>query len=58
MKKDVLENFNLSELSEEELDISGGHWLIGLGAGLLLREWESTKQAAIDLWNYDYNPPS
>jgi len=49
------------ELSGAELrQISGGVlWqaLLITGIGLLISEWESTKDAVVDAWNGTYDPP-
>ena len=56
-----LEVFGVQELNAEEMrNQNGGVWIeAGVFAliGLLVTEWESTKQAAKDAWNGVYNPP-
>lgn len=51
----------MQELSAAELqNIEGGivwRTLLQAGITLLIREWDSTKQAAVDAWNGEYNPP-
>lgn len=50
----------IQELSAAELQkTEGGFWqvLAGAGIGLLISEWESTKKAARDLWNFEYDLP-
>lgn len=52
----------MQELSAAELqNTEGGFiWQILAQAGvtLLITEWESTKQAAIDAWQGNYDPPN
>ena len=52
---------NMLEMDAAELQTTNGgaFWpaLVGAGIGLFINEWESTKQAAIDLWNFEYDPP-
>jgi len=52
---------NMQEMDAAELQTTNGGaiWpaLVGVGIGLLVDEWESTKRAARDLWNFEYNPP-
>ncbi len=41
--------------------INGGWFLpiaVGLLAKLLIDEWDTTKRAAVDAWNGNYNPPT
>lgn len=59
-----MENLNqngIQELSAAELQNTEGGFiwqvLAGAGIGLLINEWESTKKAAVDLWNFEFNPP-
>jgi hypothetical protein len=51
-----IEELNSFELSETN---GGSFWyrIVEIGIGFLIDEWDSTKQAAIDAWNGDYNPP-
>lgn len=52
----------IQELSAVELqDTEGGFFgqvLAAAAVGLLISEWESTKKAAVDLWNFEYDPPN
>ena len=57
---------NLNELGVQEMDakemknMGGGAWLeagVLVVVGILVSEWESTKQAVEDAWNGVYNPP-
>ncbi len=60
-----MENLNYNEiqyLSDTELQQTEGGFiwptLAGAGISLLISEWESTKKAARDLWNFEFNPPN
>ena len=54
---------NLTELNSAELENLNGGLLIGIGftwTAILASaadNWAVIKQAAVDGWNYDYNPP-
>ncbi len=52
---------NMQEMDVAELQTTNGGaiWttLVGAGINLLVGEWESTKKAAMDLWNFEYDPP-
>jgi hypothetical protein len=59
-----MENLNqngIQELSAAELQKANGGFiwpiLAGAAVGLLISEWEATKKAAVDLWNFEYDPP-
>ena len=49
------------DLSTAELQNTEGGFILRTlaqaGIGLLINEWESTKKAARDLWNFEYDPP-
>jgi hypothetical protein len=59
-----MENLNqngIQELNASELQTIDGGFILRVlaqaGIGLLITEWESTKKAAVDLWNFEFNPP-
>jgi hypothetical protein len=56
-----LKLIGIAELNSSELiETNGGaiwYRIVEFGFRLLIDEWESSKQAAIDAWNGDYNPP-
>jgi hypothetical protein len=59
-----MENLNqngMQELTAGELQTIDGGFILRVlaqaGVVLLINEWESTKKAAVDLWNFEFNPP-
>jgi hypothetical protein len=52
----------IRELSAAELQNTEGGFmwqiLVQAGITLLISEWESTKKAAKDLWNFEFDPPN
>jgi len=51
----------MQELTASELQTIDGGFILRVlaqaGVALLINEWESTKKAAVDLWNFEFNPP-
>ncbi len=53
-------HYKMHELNTAELcSIEGGIWrtLMQAGITLLISEWDSTRQAAVDAWCGVYDPP-
>ncbi|MEX0981428.1 MAG: hypothetical protein WD577_01770 [Bacteroidales bacterium] len=59
MEKVTLGNIQEMDAAELKMTNGGSFWpaLVGAGISLLINEWESTKKAAMDLWNFEYDPP-
>jgi len=59
MKKVIHGNMQEMDAAEMQITNGGALWqtLLGVGITLFISEWESTKSAARDLWNLEYDPP-
>lgn len=55
-----LTQLGLIEIPRSESNQISGGWVsetIRILAGLLIIEWDTTKKAAVDAWNGNYDPP-